>query len=119
MAPAYEYFAHPGGTFPSPFLSPSEEAVCFSLERAANRIKPCKVGAVSPVLAFDPNSALFKRPGLTEQELCQFYGALCHVKQAKRCSAGLCSAVLESEPRAISVTNSLRVCGAGDLTVCA
>lgn len=83
--------------------------VCSSLHRAANRIKPCKVGAVSPVLAFDPNSALFKRPSLTERELCQFNGALCHVRQAKRCSACLCSAVLESGLWAISATNTLRV----------
>ncbi len=85
--------------------------MCVSLcKRAANRIKPCKVGAVSSVLAFDPNSALFKRPSLTERELCQFNGALCHSRQAKRCSACLCSAVPESGLWAISATNTLRVC---------
>ncbi len=92
--------------------------VCSSLHRAANRIKPCKVGAVSPVLAFDPNSALFKRPSLTERELCQFNGALCHVRQAKRCSACLCSAVLESCCGRL-VLQTPCVCGWGDLNVCA
>lgn len=53
--------------------------MCFSLQRAANRIKLRKVGAVSALLALDPNSAQFNGPSLTEQELCQLNRALCHV----------------------------------------
>lgn len=74
--------------------------------------------AVGAGLAFDRNSALFKRPSLTERELCQFSGALCYVKQAKICSACLCSAVLESGPWAISASIVLRVRKGDSVTVC-
>lgn len=107
---AYEYSARTAEiSFTCAF--PSEESKSGSLwEELQNRIKLCKVEAVSPGLAFDRNSALFKRPSLTEQELCQFSGALCHVKQTERCSVCLCSAVLQSGPWAISATVMLRVC---------
>lgn len=70
-----------------------------------------------------PTQPCLKGPVWQSGELCQVNGALCHVKQAKRCSASLCSAVLESGPRAINVPTTLCVCvcvweGGFDLTVC-
>lgn len=62
-----------------PFLLSSEGGEKSVLQRAANRIKQCKVGAVSPFLTFDPISALFYRPGLKEQQCCTLNGAFCHV----------------------------------------
>lgn len=106
--------------FPSNCVFPSEESKFGSLwKELQNRIKLCKVEAVSSVLPFDRSSALFKRPSLTEQELCQFSGALCYVKQAKRCSVCLCFPVLENWPWAIIATIVLCVCkGVTLLYVC-
>lgn len=57
-----------------------------------------------------PTQPCLKGPVWQSGELCQVNGALCHVKQAKRCSASLCSAVLESGPQAINVPTTLCVC---------
>lgn len=64
-------------------LCHSVETKCVSLWREQH-VRPWKDGAVSLVLAFDPKSDMFKRPTLTERELCQFYRVLCHIRRAQK-----------------------------------
>lgn len=111
-------------SFPPFSLSASEETECVSLcKRAANS----KVGAVGPVLAFDPDSALFKRPSLTERgtvrltELCVTSNKL---KDAQRAFVMLSWRAkrrrLVLQPPCVWVWVCACVCWRGvDLTVCA